>query len=100
MRSRMELVWEPPMYGRAAAGQSVTRATYQPAETTTATAAAPTCQARRKSGVGAAHRYTRVNAGITRNAWSILARNAKPTSAPASTSQRVEARSRARVVAQ
>ena len=40
-----------------------------------------------------------MKAGITRNAWSILARNAKPTSVPASTIQRVAPRSSARVSA-
>ena len=37
------------------------------------------------------------NAGSTRNAWSSLDRNARPTNAPAAITQRVESFSRARV---
>ena len=39
---------------------------------------------------GAATRYTSANAGTTRNACSILVRKPKPTSAPASISQRAD----------
>ncbi len=54
--SRMLLCWEPPMYGRDAAGQSATIATHQPAATTIATVASVTCPIRRRSEVGAATR--------------------------------------------
>ena len=49
--------------------------------------------------VGAASRYTAPNAGSTSSACSILVRNAKPTSAPASSSHRVLACSKARITA-
>ena len=54
--SRMLLCWEPPMYGRDAAGHSATVATHQPAATTIARVASVTCPIRRRSVVGAATR--------------------------------------------
>src|SRR5919197_1834652 len=82
------------------AGTSSTIATHQPAEATRASPAATSCSSRRRGGVGAASRYTSANAGTTSSACSILARNAKPTKAAASSGQRVLARSSARTVAQ
>jgi hypothetical protein len=52
----MLLPCEPPMYGRLPAGHSSTSATYQPAETSTATAAPSSCRIRRQKPVGAATR--------------------------------------------
>ncbi len=51
-----EFVCEPPMYGRAEAGQSSTIATHQPPATSIAAPAPSTCRIRRRSGVGAASR--------------------------------------------
>src|SRR6195256_3374986 len=74
---------EPAMYGREDAGHSRVRTTNQPAETTNATAATPTCRRRVCSVVGAAMRYAAASAGATINPSSILARNAKPIATPA-----------------
>ena len=91
--------WDPPMYGRLDAGHSSTMAIHHPAATTVATPIDARCPIRRQKVVGAANRYTSANAGRTRNDWSILARNANPTSEPANVSQRHDACSRARVTA-
>ncbi len=87
------------MYGRSAAGVSDTIATHHPEATTRATAAARSCVMRRRSGVGAAIRYTRARAGTTRKACNILVMKPVPTALMASTSHHVLARSRARTVA-
>ena len=93
----MLLSGEPSMNGREPAGHSATIATHQPALTTIAAAPASSCHRRRRSPVGAATRYTRPNAGSTRNACIIFARNAKPIIVPAASTQRVLAPSTARV---
>src|SRR5438067_1336781 len=88
------------MNGRLDAGHSATTATYQPAETSTATPAASTCSTRLNRPVGAATRYTSANAGSTRNACNILAMNPNPIATPASASHSVLALSSARTVHQ
>ena len=59
-------------------------------------APASSCQSRRRSRAGPPTGRPAPNPGSTRNACSILVRNAKPSSTPASTSQRVLSRSIAR----
>src|SRR5438445_5590413 len=76
----MELSVVLPMYGRVDAGHNATIATHQLLATTRVTAAAPSCTIRRPSLGGPATRYTRMNAGRTKNAWSIFVLNAKPRS--------------------
>ena len=93
------MVCEPPMNGRSAAGHSSTTSTHQPALTTSATVARARSRSLRPHPTGAAVSHTAANAGSTRNACSILARNPRPTSAAASSSQRVPPRSTARSVA-
>src|SRR6266498_5697243 len=92
------LLVEPAMYGRELAGHSETRATYQPPETTRAAPATNRWRTRQPRPLGAATRYTRANAGTTRNACSILVRKPKPTSTPVSASHFQLAFSTARTV--
>src|SRR3954452_6758942 len=77
---------EPAMYGRDDAGHSSVSTTNQPAEAAKATAANPTGRRRRSRVVGAATRYAAASAGATISPSSILARNAKPSAAPAKAS--------------
>src|SRR5271165_1860570 len=93
----MLLSGEPSMNGRDPAGHRATIATHQPALSSRAATPASTWTTRLRSGAGAASRYTPANAGRTRKACIILARNATPTSVPAARTQRVPARSSARV---
>ena len=85
----MELFVDPPMYGRADAGHSVTAATHQPADNNSAAPPANSCKTRARSRGRPAHRYTPANTGSTMNACSILVSNASPSSTPHSTSPRV-----------
>ena len=85
------------MYGRFAAGVRSTASTHHPAPTTTATPAASSCHTRRPSPVGAATRYASASAGSTVNGCNPLARKENPMTSPASSSQRVDAFSSARV---
>lgn len=92
------------MYGRDDAGHSSTIATHHPPASTIEPNATTRGTTRRASGMPAQRRYASASAGSTRNACSILVRNARPTSAPPSASQRVPGRpvaetSTARVVA-
>jgi hypothetical protein len=73
------------MYGRSAAGHTVTSSTHQPALTSTAPAATASPSKRLRS---APTSHASPNAGSTRNACSIFVRNPKPMHAPASTSHR------------
>ena len=95
----MLLFCDPPMYGRSAAGVSCTIATHHPDAATITAVATTSWVIRRRSDTGAAIRYTRPNAGTTRNACSILVRKAKPTRVAASTSHLVLPASIARTVA-
>ena len=95
--SQKVLFVEPPMYGRFAAGVSTTIAIHQPAPATIETAITMPWRRRRTREPGAATRYANAKPGIARNAWSSLARNAKPRARPTSTTQRVLPSSMARV---
>jgi len=86
------------MYGREDAGHSSTIATHHPDEATRATAARPSCQSRLSRRGFAATKYTSRNAGITRNACSILVLKPQPTRAAALTSHHVLPFSTARTV--
>src|SRR5882672_5225264 len=77
----IELSVVEPMYGREAAGHSATAAIHHPDDTIKATSAPVSCRIRLPSFGGPAIRYTRANAGRTKNAWSILVLNARPVSA-------------------
>jgi hypothetical protein len=92
----MLLSGEPSIIGREETGHRATVATHQPQLTTIAAAPASVCKRRLRKLVGAATMYTRPNAGSTRNACIIFARNAKPIIAPAAITQRVLAPSTAR----
>src|SRR5579862_8514645 len=92
----MLLFCDPPMYGRDPAGTRLTTTGHHNDDTATTTAAPARCANRRRTGAGAASRYTSPNAGSTKNAASSLARKAKPTATPASASQRPDAFSVAR----
>src|ERR1700677_2268724 len=92
----MLLSGEPSIIGREPAGHSATIATHQPALTTNASPSASTCSRRRLTVVGAATRYTSVNAGSSRIACISFARNAKPIIVLAARIHRVDPRSTAR----
>ena len=92
----MLLSGEPSIIGREPTGHSATIATHQPQLTTIAAAPASSCPRRRRSPVGAATRYTSPNAGSTRNACIIFARNAKPIIVAGRDHPPVPARSSAR----
>src|SRR5215213_9991039 len=89
---------EPAMYGRDDAGHSRVSTTNQPAETTKATAATPTCCSLVRNGAGAATRYAAASAGDTISPSSIFARNAKPSATPANASHFALACAKARTV--
>ncbi len=73
--------------------------THQPAPTMTPKPSSTVCQIRRPSRGGPAHRYAIAIPGSTRNACSILARNAKPSRTPQNTSHFVRPLSIARTIA-
>ena len=87
------------MYGRSRRRRELHDRDPPPAATSVVTPSTMSCPMRRPSFGGPARRYTSPKPGSTRNACSSLARNANPTSTPASTSQRVFPPSSARVIA-
>ena len=96
----MLLCCDPPMYGRAL-GRDQFDDRHPPAggDHDGQPGQQQLPDPRASSRVGAASRYTPAKTGTTRNAWSILVRKPRPTSAPTSAIHRVPAVSTARTVA-